>query len=158
MTFRRFLVSTGQAVGIYLLVVAGGFALFLALAPLFGYSPYGDRPGPGWYGTFPALSWPQFWRNAWSALTVGAFFAIYLALPALVAFCLVAGFNRLCANALVVRTTGALVTGLITTYMMLGLGWYISLDWPGLIVAVALGIGVGVWYFPMKSPFARVAA
>jgi hypothetical protein len=45
----RLLLRFLKAVALYLATVVGGVTLFLIFAPLFGYLPYSDRPGPGWF-------------------------------------------------------------------------------------------------------------
>ena len=148
MTFLRWLWSFVRSVALYLATVAGGLTLFLILAPLFGYLPYSDRPGPGWHGTFPAMGWNEFWRNAYGMLAFGAFIAILIALGGAIIVALMRTAEHFRLPLLGVRISGAIVSGLITAYFVLGAGWYISLGIAGWIVAIVLGVVAGGWLLP----------
>ena len=115
---KRFLLDFLRSAGIYELVTYGGLTLFLALAPLVGYLPYSDRPGPGWYGHFPALGWSAFWGNAGQMAGFGLFFAILalqFALPC--AVCVVVA-DRYLRRRWLSRLIAILLFGAITLYIM----------------------------------------
>ena len=65
-SLRYFLFRLLIPVALYVLVVIGGTVAFLCIAPIFGYLGYSDRPGPGWFGHFPAVTWSEFRDNAQS--------------------------------------------------------------------------------------------
>lgn len=49
-----------KSLALYLLGAVGGTVTFLSLAPVVGYLPYSDRPGPGCLGSFSAVNWHEF--------------------------------------------------------------------------------------------------
>lgn len=146
-----FLFDLGKATALYLAVVVGGITLLLIFAPVFGYLPYSDRPGPGWFGRFPAIGWNEFWRNALEMLGFGAFFAMLLALGGVVCVLLVRVVHIIPVPSLVNRALSGVLCGLITGYFMLGIGWYVALGWPALLLSAALGVLVGAWLLPERS-------
>ena len=148
MAVLRFLWDWIQATALYLLIVAGGLTLFLILAPLAGYLPYSDRPGPGWHGQFPALGWREFWSNAWSMLGYGAFTALLIAIGGALCALLIRGAERLGAPVLAVRIGGGLVTALVTAWFVMGAGWYIALGLPGWVLSILLGLAAGSCILP----------
>jgi hypothetical protein len=135
---------------LYLAVVAGGLTIFLSLAPLFGYLPYSDRPGAGWYGHFPAIGWTDFWRNSWQMLGYGLFVAMLLAIGGVVCVLSIRAAERVRAPQWILRTFGGLLSAVVTGYFTLGAGWYISLSEPGLLVAVLLGAMAGALVLPRR--------
>jgi hypothetical protein len=128
-----------KSLALYLATVAGGVTLFLIAAPLFGYLPYSDRPGPGWFGQFPALGWGEFWANAWEMLGYGLFLAVLFVIPGALGLLLARGVERLVRHRRVQRALAAVVGALAAGWWMLGAGWYISAGWALLVLAVALG-------------------
>lgn len=124
-------------------VLAGGITVFLMVAPLFGYLPYSDRPGPGWYGRFPTMSLEQFAEHALNMLGHGLFLALLLPIPAL----MVVGIVRVCeawfGRGGAMPAVGALVGGLVGGLWMLMAGWYISAGAPLFSLAVVLGALAG---------------
>src|SRR5437762_8303288 len=52
--------DTLRSLGRYLAIFGGGLAVFMVVAPIVGYSTYGDRPPAGWHGWFPPLEWSEF--------------------------------------------------------------------------------------------------
>lgn len=137
-------------------VVIGGLTLFLALAPLFGYLPYSDRPGPGWYGRFPAVGWAEFWLHAWEMAGAGAFFAILFILPATLLVLAVRACETMGMRAGVVRVVAALLSALVSGYWAMAAAWYIA-GAPVLgLLAIALGAVAGACVLPADAPKARV--
>lgn len=155
---KRFLLDFLRSAGIYELVTYGGLTLFLALAPLVGYLPYSDRPGPGWYGHFPALGWSAFWGNAGQMAGFGLFFAILalqFALPC--AVCVVVA-DRYLRRRWLSRLIAILLFGAITLYIMPAAGWYISLGAPSIWIGSGLGSLGGFLAAPkQKAPIAAGA-
>jgi hypothetical protein len=144
----RFAVS----LALYLAVVAGGVTLFLILAPVVGYLPYSDRPGPGWFARFPALGWRAFWTNAWGMLEYGTFLAILFLIPGAAGLLLIRGVERLVRHQAVRRALAACVAAAAAGWWMLGAGWYIAAG-PALFwLAVALGAVAGGWLLPARTP------
>lgn len=151
MEFLRGLWAFAKSVALYLGIVAGGLTVFLIFAPLFGYLPYSDRPGPGWFGSFPALGWTEFWSNALGMAGFGLFIAILIALGGAIVVGIIRLTERFHAPILAVRVGGAALSAVVTAYFVMGAGWYISLGLPAWIVAVALGALAGGWFLPQRA-------
>ena len=145
--FLRFL----RSLALYVALLTGGVTLFLVLSPLFGYLPYSDRPGPGWFGTFPAIGWRDFWANAWEMVGTGLFLGLMAVIPCAVAVLIVRAAERWVRRPMVVRFLSGFLAALFAGYWMLGAGWYIAAGFPLLIVAVILGAAAGVWVVPDRS-------
>ena len=151
MAFLRGLWSFVKSVALYLGVVAGGLTVFLILAPLFGYLPYSDRPGPGWHGSFPALGWADFWANAVQMASFGIFIALLIALGGAIVVGIIRLTERFHAPLLAVRVGGAILSALVTAYFVMGAGWYIALGLPAWIVSILLGALAGGWFLPRHA-------
>lgn len=134
-----------KSLTVYLVTIAGGVTLFLIIAPLFGYLAYSDRPGSGWFGAFPALSWTQFWANAAGMLGYGAFLGILFLIPGAVAVLIIGGIERFVRHRVLARALAALVGALGAGYWMLGAGSYISAGPALLFLALFLGGLAGAW-------------
>jgi len=147
----RFAIDLVKMVGLYLLVVVGGVLAFLSLAPVFGYLPYSDRPGPGWYGRFPAISWRQFWQGASFSLEWSVLLLPYAAACGLALFLVVRVLERVRTSHFVVAVAGALLGGLVSGYVVLGVGWYIAIAAAPVWVATLLGLLFGAWLLPRKE-------
>jgi len=141
--FVRAVVRFLRSTSLFLLIVGGGVTLFLIFAPLFGYLPYSDRPGPGWYGRFPAMGWSEFWLNAWGMLGYGLFLAIVFPIPGAVGVLLIRGFECVVRNRTARRATATLIAALAAGWWMLGAGWYIAAGTPLLVVSIVLGAITG---------------
>ena len=59
-TMKPWVRDTLRSLGRYLAIFGGGLAVFMVLAPIVGYSTYGDRPPAGWHGWFPLLEWSEY--------------------------------------------------------------------------------------------------
>ena len=147
-----------KSVAKYLGFVVGGITLFLILAPVVGYLPYSDRPGPGWHGTFPGLSPREFVANTGAMLEYGLFLAILFVIPGAVAVLVIRGAERLVPRREWRRALGALVGALFAGYWMLGAGWYIAAGLPLLILAVILGGVAGAWFLTRPVEFREQGA
>ncbi|HEX6912753.1 MAG TPA: hypothetical protein VF142_20265 [Longimicrobium sp.] len=134
---------------VYLGVVVGGTTGFLALAPLFGYLAYSDRPGPGWYGRFPAMGWAEFVRNAGDVMSIGAFFVTLFVLPALVVAAVAGPSSRPPASR---RVAGGAAGMLLSGWWMAGGGWFMAAGWPLAGLAAGLGLIAGAWAVPGPLP------
>ncbi len=125
-------------------IVGVGTSLVLLLSSSFGYLPYSDRPGPGWWGRVHWPSWAEF------ATYIGfspwfAYFCLYFGLG-LFALSLVLGvasaprwLNRLLGGAIAAAAAGLAV---------MAAGWYLALAEIGPDSAIILGLLYGVFLFP----------
>ena len=141
--FRRSLLGFTRSLALFLLVVVGGVTLFLILAPLFGYLPYSDRPGPGWYGRFPAMGWSEFWANGWNMLSLGIFLGIVFPVPGAAGMLLIRAFECVVRNRTARRSAATLIAALAAGFWMIGAGWYISAGLPLVVLASLLGAVTG---------------
>jgi hypothetical protein len=142
-----------KSVAKYLGVVVGGITLFLILAPVVGYLPYSDRPGPGWHGSFPALSLREFVSNTGAMLEYGLFLAMLFVIPGAAAVLVLRGIERLVRRHAWRRTWGACVGALFAGYWMMGAGWYIAAGLPLLVLAIILGGVAGAWFLTRPVEF-----
>lgn len=132
----------------YLVLVLGGTSAYLIGAPVIGYLPYSDRPGPGWYGLFSGATLDGLTHSlgfvfGWALLAVPhSFFAILPTFSAVRIFEW-AGFQRL-LNA----TVGAALGGFTTLYFLAEMGWYIALDSFTPLLSASLGALFGAWLLP----------
>ena len=131
-------------------VLVGGITVFLILAPVFGYLPYSDRPGPGWFGRFPAMSLGQFAEHALSMLSHGLFLALLMPIPALMCVTIVRVCEAWFGRGGAMPAVGALVGGLLGVLWMLLAGWYISAGGPLYLLAVVLGAVAGGAVVPRR--------
>ena len=145
---KSFLVDLGRL----LILVTGGVTIFLIFAPLFGYLPYSDRPGPGWYGSFPAMTFGEFTSNAWDMTVNGAFLAVLFIIPGSVAVLSFWTLRRFVRRPWLLRGTSALLVAAISTYWMLGAGWYIAAGFALVALAGILGLLAGMWLASRSSP------
>lgn len=134
---------------VYLGVVVGGTTAFLALAPVFGYLGYGDRPGPGWFGRFPAIGWADFLDSAGGAISIGAFFVVLFAIPGVLLAALTGLSGR---PAAATRVVGGVAGMLLTGWWMAGAGWYVAAGGPMLALGALLGLVAGAWAVPGPLP------
>ena len=139
-------------------VLAGGVSVFLIIAPVFGYLAYSDRPGPGWFGSFPAISFSEFVANAAAMIPNGLFLAILLLLPALLCALTVRVAELFPIPLRAVQVIGGLAGGVIGAYWMLGAGWYLAAGEAMFWLALALGVYAGVATMPRKHRLRRAAA
>lgn len=132
---------------VYLGVVAGGVTAFLAVAPLFGDRPHGDRPGS--LGRVPAAGWADVAANAGSAVSTGAFLVLLFVLPGVLLAALVASSRRPMAER---RALGGMAGLLLTGWWMAGVGGYVAAGWPLLAFGTLLGAVAGGWGLPGPLP------
>lgn len=148
---RSWLFDLLKAVGLYLLVVVGGSVCFLSLAPVFGYLPYSDRPGPGWIGKFPGIGWADFWHgvvfmSGWALLLMPL-----ATIAALILFSIARILEWLKTPPSVVAVIGGLLAGLVSGYIVLGLGWYIAIAQAPVYFAAILGLVYGSVLLPRRG-------
>jgi hypothetical protein len=147
-----------KSLALYLATVAGGVTLFLILAPLFGYLPCSDRPGPGTFDRFPALGWQAFWANAWDMLGYGLFLGLLFLIPGAVGVLLIRGVERVVRRLLALRLLAATIAAGVAGGWMLGAGWYIAAGPALLAVAVALGAFAGGWLLTGRASTRRAVS
>ena len=145
-----------KSVLLYLLFIVGGVLCFLSVAPVFGYAPYGDRPGPGWYGPFPATTWPSFWEgilflSSWATLLLPYATAVGLLLYGVTRL-----LERVRLHRMVVAIIVAVLSGFASGYVVAGIGWYIAIAGPPVDFAMLLGILYGGWFLPKRTTDHRV--
>lgn len=144
---RRILKTFGQ----YALVVVGGLTAFMILSPVVGYLPYSDRPGPGWYGFFPTFTLAELWDLTVYMAGFTSFVlwtAVFYITPLIV---LTRVAERLGVRSGAVRVVGATAMGVMTWWIVCGVGWFIAIGLVPVIVATLLAIVFGVWLLPSKA-------
>ena len=134
---------------VYLGIVAGGVTAFLALAPVFGYRAFGDRPGPGSFGRVPAIGWGDLAASAGNAVSTGAFLVVVFALPGVLLAALAASSRRPAAER---RVLGGMAGLLLTGWWMAGAGGYAAAGWPLPALGALLGAIAGAWALPAPLP------
>ena len=146
----RYLLNFVLSVGLYVLVVIGGTVAFLCVAPVFGYLGYSDRPGPGWFGRFPAITWPEFVENArfmfgWAELFVwqSLFFGFLIVL-------LGRGLEWMRTPRIAVAIICAVASVFFTGFVMLAAGWYISLGAAPFYFSILLAVLFGAILLPKR--------
>lgn len=146
----RFILDLGRSVSLYLLVVIGGTVAFLSLAPVFGYLPYSDRPGPGWYGRFPAISWPEFIETLRYMLDWAKLFIWQSVFCALLIFLLARGLELIRTPRIAVAIVCAIVSVFFTGVLILAAGWYISIGAAAFYFAISLAVVFGALLVPKR--------
>ena len=145
---KKWLLDLLRSIVLYLLLIVGGSLCFLSLAPVFGYLPYSDRPGPGWIGRFPGVGWADFWHG----VVFMSGWALLLTPYAIVAGLVVFGITRLLERFKTPRTVVAVVAaslaGFVSGYIVLGIGWYIAIAAAPVYFAAALGLLYGAVVLP----------
>jgi len=152
----KFLLDLVKSIGLYLVVVVGGTVAFLSLAPVVGYLPYSDRPGPGWYARFPAVSWAEFIETVrfmvdWARLLI--WHAIILAL---LIFLLARSLELVRVPRVVVAIICAVVSAFFTGVLIGAAGWYIAIGAAAVYFAMFLALVFGALLLP-KRPIAKIA-
>lgn len=137
-----------KTIGKYLLIVVGGTILFLILSPVVGYVPYSDRPGPGWHGKPFEITWEGFVGNARDMFGFGIFLSLYAIFIATILYAVVCLLGRFHVHKTVVITITAILSGFLSSYIVAGIGWYIAIGFPAIIVSLVGGIIFGVFILP----------
>ena len=139
-----------RSVGLYLAVVLGGTVCFLSLAPVFGYLPYSDRPGPGWIGKFPAIGWANFWHNALYMFEWAVLLIPLASITGLIMFSIARILEGFGTPRTIVAVVGGLLAGLASGYIVLGVGWYIAIAAAPVYFAAVLGLIYGSVLLPRR--------
>jgi hypothetical protein len=125
-------------------IVGVGTSLFLFLSSCFGYLPYSDRPGPGWWGRVHFPSWAEFT----SYIGFAPFFAYFCLFFGVGIFglSLVLGFAS--TPRWLNRLIGGILCAMAGGMAVLGAGWYLALAEIGPDSALVLGLIYGLFLFP----------
>jgi hypothetical protein len=146
----KFLLDLVKSVGLYLIVVVGGTVGFLSLAPVVGYVPYSDRPGSGWFGRFPAISWAEFVENVQFMVDWAQLFVWHAIILALLIFLLARGLELVRAPRLVVAIICAVVSAFFTGFLVAAAGWYIAIGAAAVYFAMFLALVFGALLLPKR--------
>ena len=146
----RFVFDLVKSVGLYVVIVIGGTICFLCLAPVVGYLPYSDRPGPGWYGSFPAINWAEFIETVRFMLSWAELFIWQAILFALLIFLLARSLELIRTPRFVVAIVCAVVSVFLTGFLILAAGWYISLGAAPFYFAILLALVFGGLLIPKR--------
>ena len=145
---KYFLFRLLVPVALYVLIVIGGVVAFLCVAPVFGYLGYSDRPGPGWFGRFPAITWPEFLENGrfmfgWARLFIwqSLFFGLLIVL-------LARGLELMRTPRVAVAIVCAIASVFFTGFLMLAAGWYIALGAAPFYFSILLAVLFGAILLP----------
>lgn len=147
----RLLLDFFRSVVKFLLVAVGGTALFLIVAPVLGYVPYGDRPGPGMHFEPLSLSWQALLVNAELVLGWSLLLSIYDVVVAIFLIAVIRGLERISLPRIGVRIAGGVVGGILSGYVTFGVGWYIGIGVPAILVSLLLGATCGSFILPRDS-------
>ena len=141
-----------------LLIVAGGETLFLILAPLVGYIPYGDRPQPGFHPITGPITWSAFGSFALDQLGYGFYFLIMTAPGALLCAIVIRALELIPDRPRLVRTVGGVVCAIVTGFSMLIVSGTINMAFPPWLFSVVLGALAGAWAMPRRRAAPAVPA
>ncbi|MGA7155201.1 MAG: hypothetical protein WBY53_00035 [Acidobacteriaceae bacterium] len=125
-------------------IVGFGTSVVLLVSSCFGYLPYSDRPGPGWWGR---VHWPS-WAEAGNYLGFAPWFAYFCLFFGLGLFglCLVLGVAS--TPRWLNRIVGGVIAAAAAGLAVMSAGWYLALAAIGPDAAVVLGLTYGVFLFP----------
>jgi hypothetical protein len=125
-------------------IVGAGTSLVLLLSSCFGYLPYSDRPGPGWWGRVHWPSWAEFVTYIGFAPWF-AYFCLFFGLG-LFGLCLVLGIAS--SPRWLNRLIGGVIAAAAAGLAVMAAGWYLALAAIGPDAAIVLGLLYGVFLFP----------
>jgi hypothetical protein len=142
---KRFLSGYARHVFWGLLFILGGLFIYLTIALSVGYRPYSDRPRSGWRLEWELLDWSTLSFLFRFLLFLGTYLLAALTLTFILFKLLrLIGYNRI-----VFALLGGLITGLVTCYVTLAIGWFIAINELTVIVAGGLGLVYGATLFPV---------
>jgi hypothetical protein len=147
---KYFLFRLVIPVALYVLIVIGGTIAFLCIAPVFGYLGYSDRPGPGWFGRFPAIGWSEFRENAVFMLQWATLFLWHSLFFGLLIVLLARGLELVRTPRIAVAIACALVSVFLTGYLMLAAGWIIALGPVPFYISLLLAVLFGAILLPKR--------
>jgi hypothetical protein len=155
---KKLILDVAKSLGLYLLVVVGGTVAFLSVAPVVGYLPYSDRPGPGWFGSFPAVSWQEFLETFRFMLGWAMLLAPYAVVAGLIVFILARALEFVRTPRLIVALVCAVISAFFSGYLVLAFGWYIAIGAPPVYFAMLLGLLFGGLLLPKRRVVADTGA
>lgn len=142
---KRFLSGYARHLFWSLLIILGGLFIYLVAALSVGYRPYSDRPRSGQHLNWELLDWHTLAFLFRFLLFLGAYLLAVLTLTFILFKLLrLIGYNRT-----VFALLGGLITGLVTLYVTLAIGWYIAINQVTVLVAGGLGLVYGATLFPV---------
>jgi hypothetical protein len=141
---RPFLIQFLGTAVLFSALVSAGTCLVLLAASSFGYLPYSDRPGPGWYSHAHLPTWEEV--KIYCGFV--SFFAYFVFFQGCVIYVLSLILNLSTPPRWLVRTIGGLVSFLAAGLAVLGAGWYIALAPIGSYAAATMGLLYGIFLFP----------
>ena len=150
---KGFIIDLARSLGLYVLVVVGGVFCFLSLAPLVGYLPYSDRPGPGWLGR--AANWREFLGGVGFLLAWAPMMLPHTVTAGSILFLIARALERFGTPRLAVAIIAAVLAGFASGYLVLAFGWYIAIAEPPVYFAMALGIVFGAWLLPRPQRYSN---
>jgi hypothetical protein len=155
---KKLVLDGAKSLGLYLLVVVGGTVAFLSVAPVVGYLPYSDRPGPGWFGSFPAVNWLEFVENFRFMLGWAMLLAPYAVVAGLIIFSLARALEFVRTPRLIVALVCAVISACFSGYLVLAFGWYIAIDTLPVYFAMLMGLLFGGLLLPKRRVVADSGA
>jgi hypothetical protein len=130
---------------VYTLFLAGGTFLLLVVVSAFGYLPYSDRPGPGWYvAHIPNLQEIGYYAS-WATFLVGPFALLWGALL----FVLIRALGWLAMPGWFVRTIAAVFAFFLSLLGLASAGWYIAIAGVVVYGGATIGSLFGGWILPL---------
>jgi hypothetical protein len=147
---KRIAVDFLRNLGWFWLAAVGLPTLAVLILPFVGYSPYGDRPEPGWYGLPSGLTWAQVLDHVkfvGGFLELGVLSIPIIALFFVLPFAVVRAAERRIPPG-VVRLLGGILTGCVAWFTIANIGWYISIGWLAGSPGIAAGAFFGARYLP----------
>jgi len=145
------ILNASKIVGKYLVIVVGGTTLFLILSPLSGYLPYSDRPGPGWHSEPFHMTLSDFIGNAQFMLSWALFLSLYAIAIGLILLGLARLLEHFRLNRIAVSIICSVISGFLSAYIVLGIGWYIAISSAAINVSLVLGLIFGAFVLPKKN-------
>ena len=128
--------------GIYVVVVVLGTGILMFTADAIGFLSYSDRPGPGWYGFHPHISFADFEFLFGFVVFTTCFSVIMLLVPC--AVLATVALRRFRVNAIVTVLILVPLFGFATYELLLASGWYIAISEVFVFVATTLSVPVSI--------------
>jgi hypothetical protein len=142
---KQFLFGYGRHLFWGLLIILGGLLVYLTAALSVGYRPYSSRPGADWH---PGWEWPD-WGTLIFLFRFLVLLGVYVLAALTLTFILFRLLRLIAYNRIVFALLGGLITGLLSFYITLGIGWYIAVNELTVLVAGGLGLVYGATLFPI---------
>jgi hypothetical protein len=154
-----FLVDVVRTYLLYVAVAIGGTGLLMLGTDSIGFLSYSDRPGWGWYGLHPSFRLEDALFIAGFAIFATYLSVLSIAIPA-VMFVAVA-LRRFSVHPALIAVVLVPVVALLTLWLFVAAGWYVSLAPVFQLLAVGLSIlfsvavsmpnGVRIWRIRIRA-------